>query len=39
MNVIISVGLHFQLGKRIGKTRQQIRREARESVLMQNENL
>lgn len=37
MNIIFSVGLHFQLGKRIGKTRHQIRREARESVLMQNE--
>ena len=39
MNIIFSVGLHFQLGKRIGKTKHQIRREARESVLMQNENL
>ncbi len=31
-NVIISVGLHFQLGRRIGKTQRQIRREAREYV-------
>ena len=32
MNVVISAGLHIQLGKRTGKTRQQIRREARESL-------
>ena len=31
-NVIMSVGLHFQLGKRIGKTKAQLRREAREYV-------
>ncbi|MGN0191418.1 MAG: hypothetical protein ACI39U_07155, partial [Candidatus Cryptobacteroides sp.] len=32
MNIIVSVGLHFQLGRRTGKTRQQIRREAIESL-------
>lgn len=31
-NVIVSVGLHFQLGRRVGKTRSQIRREARAFV-------
>lgn len=31
-NVIISLGLHFQLGKRVGKTRQQLRKEARAFV-------
>lgn len=34
-NIIVSVGLHFQLGKRVGKTRSQLRREAMEFV---NEN-
>lgn len=31
-NIIVSVGLHFQLGKRIGKTRRQIREEAKAFV-------
>lgn len=31
-NVIVSVGLHFQLGRRIGKTRRQLREEARAFV-------
>lgn len=31
-NIIVSVGLHFQLGKRIGKTRRQIRDEAKTFV-------
>lgn len=31
-NVIISLGLHFQLGKRVGKTRRQLREEARAFV-------
>ncbi len=31
-NIIISVGLHFQLGKRVGKTVREIRREARDAV-------
>lgn len=32
MNLVFSVGLHFQLTKRIGKTRHQIRREAKEQL-------
>ncbi len=32
MNLTISVGLHFQLGKRTGKTRAQIRKEAYDRV-------
>ena len=31
-NIIFSVGLHFQLTKRVGKTSHQIRREAKEQV-------
>ncbi len=32
MNVVVSVGLHFQLGRRTGKTRRQIMEEAKKSV-------
>lgn len=31
-NIIFSVGLHFQLTKRVGKTRHQLRKDAREQV-------
>lgn len=31
-NIIVSVGLHFQLGRRIGKTRKQLRDEAKAFV-------
>ena len=31
-NIIISAGLHFQLTKRTGKTRHQLRKEAREQI-------
>ncbi len=31
-NIIVSVGLHFQLGRRVGKTRRQLREEARAFV-------
>ncbi len=34
-NVIVSVGLHFQLGRRVGKSNKQIRDEARAFVLTQ----
>jgi len=32
MDVYISVGIHYQLGKRTGKTRSELKREAREAV-------
>lgn len=32
-NVVIALGLHFQLGRRVGKTDRQIRKEARESLI------
>lgn len=35
-NIIFSVGLHFQLTKRVGKTKHQLRREAREQAGMIN---
>ena len=31
-NIIFSAGIHFQLTKRVGKTKHQLRREAREQV-------
>ena len=31
-NIVVSVGLHFQLGRRVGKTRRQLREEARAFV-------
>ena len=31
-NIVISLGLHFQLSKRTGKTRHQLKMEAREQL-------
>ena len=31
-NIIISAGLHFQLTKRVGKTKAQLRREAKQQL-------
>lgn len=37
LNVSVSAGLYFQLTKRTGKSKPQIKREARESVYMPKE--
>lgn len=38
MDIMVSVGLHFQLTKRSGKTSRQLRMEAKEIVYGKNEN-
>lgn len=35
-NIIVQAGIHFQLGKRIGKTRREIKREAMEIIRKEN---